>query len=54
MGCADKYAKYWLEPTQMARNRGFRSHELTELRQLIDANVALFKDKWNEHFGHQD
>jgi hypothetical protein len=28
---AECYAKYWLTPVSLARNYGFRSHELTEL-----------------------
>ena len=26
---AEKVAKYWLEPVELASSRGFRSHELT-------------------------
>jgi len=49
---ADSYAKFWLEPVALARSRGFRSHELTELARLVAENRALFQEKWNEHFSH--
>jgi hypothetical protein len=34
----DAYAKFWVNPTSLARNRGFKSHELTELRTIVEAN----------------
>lgn len=46
----DGYAKFWLDPVALARSRGFRSHELTELARLVAENRALFQEKWNEHF----
>jgi hypothetical protein len=32
----------------------FRSNELTEIRQLVEENEALFKEKWDGHLGHQN
>ncbi len=49
---AGAYAKFWLEPVSLARNRGFRSHELTEIRKLVEANRAMLEEKWDEHLGH--
>ncbi len=51
---AERYAKFWLNPVSLARNRGFRSHELTELLATIEANRALLLEKWHEHFGRQN
>lgn len=48
----DKVAKYWLDPVEMARSVGFRSHELTRVRAMVSENRKLFLEKWNEHFGN--
>lgn len=47
---AEKYAKFWLKPIILARNRGFRGYELTEIRKLIEHHQALFMEKWDEYF----
>lgn len=47
----DKYAKFWLEPVQLAKSVGYSSSELNEIRKLVLVNVNLFKEKWYEHFG---
>ncbi|MBI3415639.1 MAG: DUF4160 domain-containing protein [Verrucomicrobia bacterium] len=47
---AEKYAKFWLDPVALAESRSFRSHELTELRRLIEEHREEFIDAWNEHF----
>lgn len=51
---AEKYAKYWLSPVALARNRGFRSHELTEIRKLVQENEKIFEKKWLEYFADQN
>lgn len=33
MAHARRYGKFWLEPVTLAEVRGFRSHELTEIRR---------------------
>ena len=47
-----KYAKFWLRPVQLARNRGFLSRELREIRSLVEANAIVFEEKWYERFGY--
>ena len=47
-GC---YAKLWLEPVSVADVRGFRGHEMTEVRQLVAENGEFFREKWHEYFG---
>ena len=47
---SDKYAKFWLNPIQLAESDGFRSSEITELRKLVAENIKLLEDKWNEYF----
>jgi len=49
---AGKYAKYWLLPVELAHNRGFRSHELTEIRKLVQ-DENLIEGKWHEFFAGQ-
>jgi len=46
----DNYAKFWLEPVRLARNHGFRSHELTDLARWVAEHRELFREKWDEHF----
>ncbi|MCL4548208.1 MAG: DUF4160 domain-containing protein [Bacteroidetes bacterium] len=47
---ADRYAKFWLNPIQLAESVGFRSGEISELRKLVQENKKLFEEKWNEYF----
>jgi len=51
VGHAGRYAKFWLEPVNLANNRGFRGHELSEIRELVIENRDLFREKWHEYFG---
>jgi hypothetical protein len=46
----ESYAKFWLEPISLARSRRFRSHELGEIRDIVEENRVLFEEKWNEYF----
>ena len=50
---AERYAKFWLNPVNLASNRGFRSHELTVIRKLVEENRQLFLEKWNAYFNRQ-
>ena len=47
---AGRYGKFWLEPVDLANNRGFRGHELTEIRQIVIENREFFLEKWHEYF----
>jgi len=47
---AGTYAKFWLEPVELANNRGFRSHELAEIREIVVENREFFREKWHEYF----
>ncbi|MGH9430526.1 MAG: DUF4160 domain-containing protein [Terriglobia bacterium] len=47
---AGRYAKFWLEPVALSDNRGFRGHELTELRQIVVENQPFFLERWHEYF----
>jgi hypothetical protein len=48
---AGRYAKFWLEPVSVADVRGFRSHEMTGIREIVMENADLFLEKWHEYFG---
>lgn len=48
---AGRYAKFWLEPVTLADVRGFRSHELTEIRRIVLRNRRFFLEEWHEYFG---
>ncbi len=50
---AGRYAKFWLDSAELATNRGFRSHELTQIRRLVEGNRDFFLEKWNGYFGDQ-
>jgi hypothetical protein len=47
---AERYAKFWLNPVSLARNRGFRTDELTELHQIVVQNKSVFLRAWHERF----
>jgi Domain of unknown function (DUF4160) len=47
---AERFAKFWLENVSLAKSRGFRSGELTEIQNIVEENRVLFLEKWNEHF----
>ena len=47
---AERYAKFWLEPTELVESRGFRSAELSELHSLIAEHCDKFILAWDEHF----
>jgi hypothetical protein len=46
---ADKLAKYWLEPVELASRR-FRAHELNEVRSLVLEHRHDLLEAWHEHF----
>ncbi len=46
----NKTAKFYLNPVELERSRGFNAKEIKELRKLVNDNFELFKNKWNEYF----
>ncbi len=48
---AGRYAKFWLEPVSVADVRGFRGHEMTEIRQIVVEKQQFLPEKWHEYFG---
>ncbi|MDP2997152.1 MAG: DUF4160 domain-containing protein [Bryobacterales bacterium] len=48
---AGRYAKFWLETVSVADVKGFRTHEMTEIRRIVVDNAWFFLEKWHEYFG---
>ena len=44
-------AKFWLDPNQLARNFGFRAHELRTIQSVVEEHKQEFLEAWNEFFG---
>jgi hypothetical protein len=47
---AEKYAKFWLQPVQLAEAIGFTSKELRTVEGIIIEHLALLLEAWHEHF----
>lgn len=46
----DLSAKFWLDPVQLAKNLGFRDHELNKIQSLVVEQRTLLLEAWNEFF----
>ena len=49
---AERFAKFWLNPVSLAKSRGFRSGELSEIQKIVEETRDTLLEKWNEHFSH--
>jgi Domain of unknown function (DUF4160) len=47
----DGYAKFWLEPVELADALGLKTPELTRARLLTIQHRIDFLEKWREYFG---
>ena len=47
----DATAKFWLDPIELARSRGFRVRDLTRLRAKVIEHRHEFLEAWNARFG---
>ncbi|MBK6721572.1 MAG: DUF4160 domain-containing protein [Sphingomonadales bacterium] len=43
--------KVWLATLEVARNRGFRTHEIAGIIAIISDHQRMFVEKWHEYFG---
>lgn len=43
-------AKFWLNTGELARSRGFKGHELANLRKLVMQHKDELLEAWNVHF----
>lgn len=47
---AENYAKFWLKPVTLEKSVGYDSHELSELRKIVEKYKNFFGRKWNAYF----
>lgn len=47
---AEKYAKFWLQPVQVAESIGFTNKELRQVLNIIIEHSPLFLEAWHGHF----
>jgi hypothetical protein len=50
----NNYAKFWLEPVQLASSVGYNARELSEIRKMIAENADTMRRRWDEYFHSQD
>jgi hypothetical protein len=43
--------KFWLDPVSLAKNRGFREHELTRIAWLVAKHRRRLIEAWHDYFG---
>jgi hypothetical protein len=41
-------AKYWLTPVLLAKSRGFREHELTEIQKIVNEHLDEILEAWRK------
>jgi hypothetical protein len=46
-----RVAKFWIQPIQLATNRGFAAHELRQIERLVVKHRDSFEEAWNDYFG---
>jgi hypothetical protein len=44
-------AKFWLQPTRLARNRGFSQAELNRIERLVVQHEQTLLLSWRDYFG---
>jgi hypothetical protein len=47
---AENYAKFWLQPVQLAESIGYNSKELRYVQDIIIEHSKLLLEAWYEHF----
>ena len=47
----NSYAKFWLDPVELASSIGYKGKELNIIRRMVLENVDFIKEKWDAHFG---
>ena len=43
-------AKFWLSPVSLAKNRGFRDHELNDIARLVEQHEQTLLEAWHDYF----
>lgn len=47
----DVSAKFWLDPVALARNLGFKAHELRDIERLVVNHRTSFLEAWYGYHG---
>ncbi|MGH2497629.1 MAG: DUF4160 domain-containing protein [Ktedonobacteraceae bacterium] len=47
---AEKYAKFWLQPIQIADSTGYTSKELRQIQEIVQEHMRFILEAWYEHF----
>ncbi|MBE3112654.1 MAG: DUF4160 domain-containing protein [Acidobacteria bacterium] len=45
------YAKFWLDPVELALSIRYNGRELNIIRRMVLENVDFIKEKWDAYFG---
>jgi len=45
------FAKYWLAPLRLARNRGYNRRQLARIEAIVRGHAHEFEERWHEFFG---
>jgi hypothetical protein len=48
VGKEGKEAKYWMNPVALARSRGFRDHELNEIKRILLEHRDYILQTWRK------
>ena len=43
-------AKFWLDPIELSKNRGFKQHELNRIEKLLKTHRETLIEEWNDYF----
>ena len=43
-------AKFWLNPVSLAKNRGFKNHELNDISRLVEEHEQTLLVAWHDYF----
>jgi hypothetical protein len=46
----DGYAKFWLDPVDLAWSRGFKKPELNTIVKIVTEKRETFSQAWHAHF----
>jgi hypothetical protein len=47
---AGNYAKFWLEPVELAESFGYNRVHLRRLHDIVENHRLHFLEEWHEHF----
>ncbi|HIK46716.1 MAG TPA: DUF4160 domain-containing protein [Leptolyngbyaceae cyanobacterium M65_K2018_010] len=42
--------KFWLNPVVIAKNRGFKDHELNDIARLVEEHEQPLLEAWHDYF----